>query len=98
MVGSPLLEHLSLDAGGAQVEAAVAGVSPLVRHREAASSSMAGFVPAVSLGGLHVLDDGPKANAWLELIQRREAFDELVTFFYDSFTAMAGRAGEFFHH
>jgi hypothetical protein len=32
----------------------------------------------------------------LELIKQREAFDELVTFFYDSFAVMASHAGEFF--
>ena len=38
-----------------------------------------------------MLDDGPKADKWSELIKRRGAFDELVAFFYDSFTVMVGR-------
>ena len=42
------------------------------------------------------MDDGPKADAWLELIKRRDTFDELVTFFYDSFTVIAGSMGKFF--
>lgn len=33
---------------------------------------------------------------WLELIERRDAFYELVAFFYDSFAVMAGRVGAFF--
>ncbi|CAD6214984.1 unnamed protein product [Miscanthus lutarioriparius] len=48
-------------------------------------------LPPSPMGGLHVLDDGPKADAWPELIQWCEAFNELVTFFYNSFTAMIGR-------
>ena len=43
--------------------------------------------------GLDILDDGPKVDAWLELMEQRGAFDELVTFFYDSFSLMAGHAG-----
>ena len=46
--------------------------------------------------GPPVLDDGPKVDAWLGLIERRGTIDELVAFFYDSFTEMTGRAGEFF--
>lgn len=42
------------------------------------------------------MDDGPKADAWLELMKRCGTFDELVAFFYDSFTEMTGRVGEFF--
>jgi hypothetical protein len=34
---------------------------------------------------------------WLELIKRRDTFDELVAFFYDSFAMMMmGHVGEFF--
>lgn len=46
--------------------------------------------------GLYVLDDGPKEDAWLELMKRRGAFNELIAFFYDSFTEMMVRAGVFF--
>ena len=43
-----------------------------------------------------MLDDGPEADAWLELMKRRGAFDELVALFYDSFIEMMGHAGAFF--
>lgn len=42
------------------------------------------------------MDNGPEADARLELIKRRGAFDELVSFFHDSFAVIAGHAGEFF--
>lgn len=45
-----------------------------------------------------MLDDGLETDAWIELIEWRAAFDELVTFFYNSFAAMTRHAGEFFHH
>jgi hypothetical protein len=53
-------------------------------------------LPSPHRRGAHVLDDSTEVNAWLELIKWRGAFNELVTFFYDSFAVMAGRAGEFF--
>jgi hypothetical protein len=53
-------------------------------------------LPSHRQWGTHVLDDGPEVDVWLELIKQRGAFDELVTFFYDSFTVMASHAGEFF--
>ena len=43
-----------------------------------------------------VLDDGPKANAWLGLMEKRGAIDELVAFFYDSLSSMMGQSEEFF--
>jgi hypothetical protein len=43
-----------------------------------------------------MLNDGPEIDAWLELMKQRDAFDELVAFFYDSFVDMMGRTGEFF--
>jgi hypothetical protein len=66
-------------------------------HEEADSSSAA--TPALLTPlteGPHVLDDGPEANVWSELVQRHGAFDELVSFFYDSFAVMASRTREFF--
>ena len=75
----------------------VAGLPLPLGREEAKSSSMATLAPlAPPAGGPHVLDDGPKADTWLELIKWRSTFDELVTFFYDSFTVMACHAGEFF--
>ena len=58
---------------------------------------MAALAPLVPpIGGGHVLDDGPEADAWLELVKQHGAFDELAAFFYDSFTEMMGHAGMFF--
>ncbi|CAD6265834.1 unnamed protein product [Miscanthus lutarioriparius] len=54
------------------------------------------LAPRREEGGPHALDDGPVTDAWLELMKQRGAFDELVTFFYDSFGEMTGRTGEFF--
>lgn len=42
-----------------------------------------------------MLNDGPEADAWLELMKGRDAFDEMVAFFYDSIE-MTGHVGEFF--
>lgn len=43
-----------------------------------------------------MLDDGTEADTRLELMKRHCAVDELVAFFYDSFTEMTGHVGEFF--
>lgn len=42
------------------------------------------------------MDDGPKVDAWLGLIERRGTIDELVAFFYDSLSGMMSQAKEFF--
>lgn len=43
-----------------------------------------------------MLDDGPEANAWLGLMEKRGAIGELVAFFYDSLSSMMGWVEEFF--
>jgi hypothetical protein len=43
------------------------------------------------------LDDGPEADAWLELMERCGAIDGLVAFFYDSLSRMMCRGEEFFN-
>lgn len=45
-----------------------------------------------------MLDDGPEADAWLELMERRGTIDELIAFFYDSLSGMMGQVEEFFDH
>ncbi|CAD6333831.1 unnamed protein product [Miscanthus lutarioriparius] len=52
------------------------------------------FVSLAPRGGPHMLDDGPKADTWLELMKWRGAFDELVAFFYDSIAEMMGPYGD----
>lgn len=42
-----------------------------------------------------MLNDGPKADAWLELMKKWGTIHELVTFFYNSLSGMMGRAEEF---
>lgn len=42
------------------------------------------------------MDDGHKMDAWLKVMKRRNAFDELVAFFHDSFVVVMGHVGEFF--
>lgn len=37
-----------------------------------------------------MLDDGPEANTWLGLMEKRGAIGELVAFFYDSLSGMMG--------
>ena len=42
-----------------------------------------------------MLNNGPKVDTWLELMEQRGTIDKLVTFFYDFFTEMTGHAGAF---
>lgn len=49
-----------------------------LQSEEFGSSSMTMPTPSVLLVGRpHVLNDGPKANAWLELMEKWVAIDEL---------------------
>jgi hypothetical protein len=43
-----------------------------------------------------MLNDRPKEDAWLGLMEKQGAIDELVTFFYDPLSGMMGLAEEFF--
>ena len=43
-----------------------------------------------------MLNDGPKVDVVLELMKWHGTLDELVAFFYGSFTKMMGHTGEFF--
>jgi hypothetical protein len=62
MVDAPHSAGPLLGGGGAQAKAAVVGISPPVERMEADSSLAAGSVPAMSLGGLHELDDSLEAD------------------------------------
>lgn len=95
--GGPLSRDIPLEAEVDQAEAVIPNLPLAPRHEEVGSSSVAALAHATPLvGGPHALDDGPKADVWLEMMKRRGAFDELVVFFYDSFTEMTGHVGEFF--
>ena len=43
-----------------------------------------------------VLNDGPEVDAWLGLMEKRGAINELVTFFYHSLSGMMRQMEEFF--
>lgn len=47
------------------------------------------------VGRPRVLDDGPKADVWLGLMEKQGAIHELMVFFYDSPSGMMSWA-EFF--
>lgn len=70
---------------------------PALQNKEAGSSSMAMSVPSTPLVERpQVLNDDPKVDAWLGLMEKRGAINELVAFFYDSLSSMMGQMGEFF--
>lgn len=81
---------------GDRVGATVSEPLPVLQSEEASSSSTTMSAPStLPVGRLHMLNDGPKADAWLELMKKWGTIHELVTFFYNSLSGMMGRAEEF---
>lgn len=97
MGSGPLPVDLLTQPERDRVKVAAPEPPPVLRSEEAGSSFVAMLTPSASpVRRPPVLNDSPEVDAWLKLMERRGAIDELVTFFYDSLSSMMGRAEEFF--